>query len=214
MKTLMKTLLQGVAIFAVGFSIHTFNSAHAIDENSDSEDVTQSDDNADQGSSGSEESDTNADQGSSGSEDESTPGTEEQQSAGPTLQVQVQMDMSGEYQQMFNKEQEKFQILLRALNDTKNSTKGSKPVRIDLNGGEATFDDKAGDEPKGVLVALSKVGNTYQHFCSGKGIKDGVITSFPKGINITLKNGNKPYKTSAGVLRNDSYPNCEVEVQN
>ncbi len=200
MKILVKTLLQGVAVIAIGFAAFTLNNVHAQINNDQNESYDSSD----------------IDDGNS--EDENIDGGEEQDPALPTLQVQVQMNMSGEYQTMFNKEQEKFQIFLRALNNTKNSTKGSKPVRLDLNGGDATFEsasvNESIDQPQGVLVALSKVGNTYQYFCSGEGMKDGIITGFPQGINITLTNANKPYKTAAGILRNDSYPNCQVKAIN
>lgn len=250
MKTFIKTLLQGVAVFAIGVSIHTFNSAQAnympSDDNRDvsydsdssgNENEASKNDNNDNGDlagseDGTSQNDTNDDDGDlagnndeasqgvnndsgpSGSEDENSSETEEQQSEDPTLQVRVKMNMSGKYKQMFAKEKGKFQIFLRALSDLNNSKKGSKPVRLDLNGDKAIFDDKAGDQPQGVLVAISKAGTNYQHFCSGKNMKDGVIKSFPKGISITLKDANSPYATKAGVLRNDSYPNCEVEVQN
>jgi hypothetical protein len=206
MKTLAKTLLQGVAVIAIGFATLTLNNVYA-ETNNDYDESYDSSGNDDVNSEG----DNNGENIGDGEE-------QEQEPALPTLQVQVQMNMSGEYKTIFNKEKGKFQVFLRALNDTKNSTKGSKPVKLDLNGGDAAFESASAngsiDQPQGVLVALSKVGNTYQYFCSGKGIKDGVIKGFPQGIKITLTNGNKPYKTAAGTLRNDSYPNCQVEAAN
>ena len=148
MKTLAKTLLQGVAVIAIGFATLTLNNVHAetnndYDESYDSssnDDVNSEDDNNGENTGG---------------------GEEEQEPALPTLQVQVQMNMSGEYKTIFNKEKGKFQVFLRALNDTKNSTKGSKPVKLDLNGGDAAFESASAngsiDQPQGVLVALSKV---------------------------------------------------------
>lgn len=210
MKTLAKTLLQGFAVITVGMAVSTFDNACARQNNYQQQESYDDENNQDDNNGG-------YNQPSENSDNEEGEG-EEQGSSAPTLQVQVNMNMTGEYRSMFNKEKGKFQIFLRALNDTKNSTKGSKPVKLDLNGGDATFEpasvNDSIDEPKGVLVAITKVGNTYQYFCNGKGIKAGVITGFPQGINITLTNGNKPYKTAANKLRNDAYPNCQVEVAN
>lgn len=176
-----KAFLLSIATFTIGFATVPLPSAHAQDDE---------------------------DYGYDQSYDESGEAQEEAPT-GPSLNVSVQMNMSGEYSKMFNKEKEKYQIFLRALNNSKDSNKGSKPVRLDIDGGDAAFQGIE-DEPKGVLVALSKQGTNYQYFCSGKNVKNGVISKFPQSISITLKNGNKPYKTAAGTLRNDSYPNCEV----
>lgn len=133
--------------------------------------------------------------------------------AGPNLNVSVEMNLSGEYGQMLNREKGKYEIFLRALNNLKDSTKGSKPARISLDGGDATFEGMEND-PQGLLVAVSRVGNNYQFFCHGQNVKDGVIKGFPQNITVVLKNGNKPYKKADNTLRNDSYPNCEVVVGN
>lgn len=139
-----------------------------------------------------------------------------QQPSGPITQVNVQFKMSGAYNQLFNPKKDKFQIFLRGLNNPKESTKGTEPVRLDMSGGQAVFDEKAGDQPKGLLVALSKAGENYQSFCTSKNskVKDSVITGFPQQITVTLTDGDKPYSASDGTLRNDSYPNCEIIINN
>ncbi|WP_052045784.1 hypothetical protein [Candidatus Paracaedibacter symbiosus] len=138
-------------------------------------------------------------------------GQDGQGSSNPSLNVQVNRVMKGEFGNMFGKEQEKFEIFLRAMDNSTDSTKGSKPVRLPIDGGQATFDIQDGDQPKALLVGLSKKGNSYQQFCQGPKLKDGVMKGFPPQITITLKNGNPPYKAANGMLRNDAYPVCMVE---
>lgn len=197
-----KAFLLGAASFAIGFSALIPFSAEAKTDRSSQFSQGYNDDYQDYNES---------DSSDQGYNDENQGDDVQNAPAGPSLNVSVEMNLSGEYGQMFNQEKDKYEVFLRALNDPEDSRKGSKPARLSIDGGDVTF-EKIEDEPKGVLVGISRVGNNYQYFCSGKNVKDGVIKGFPQNITVTLKNGNKPYKTVAGTLRNDSYPNCEVKA--
>lgn len=138
-----------------------------------------------------------------------TPSEQEYQQL--SLNVQVNLNMKGEFGELFSKEQGKFQIFLRAMDNPRDSTKGSAAVRLPVTGGQATLDVKAGEEPAALFVAISKVGNSYQHFCQGNNLKDGVMQGFPGQISISLESKELPYKTARGVLHNDDYPVCKVQ---
>lgn len=144
-------------------------------------------------------------------------GDDQEAPSGPSLNVSVEPNLRGEYGQMFKREQDKYEIFLRALDNPNNSTKGSKPARVSIDGGDAKFEGMKGD-PKGVLVAIAKKGNTFQHFCQLGEAKQGVIKGFPEQITVVLHNTSKtPYATKGSntqpkKLLNDVYPECEVKL--
>lgn len=144
-------------------------------------------------------------------EDSQKDGTSDQPALSAEVQVQIEYQLSGGYQQLFNKEKDKYEVFLKAFSDDK--PKGTKPVRISLDKEQAQFNNQLEESPKKLLVALSKKGTTYQHFCTGKDVNEGIINAFPKQILIKLTNANSPYKAADNSLRNDSYPNCEVIIK-
>ena len=131
---------------------------------------------------------------------------QDQQPDGPSLQIQIKNE--------WPIAKGKFEIYVQAFSGKSRS----KAVRIPVDSynkrvrAVANFENISG-EITAVEFAVSKPGNSLQHFCEGKFLKEGKVRGMPDEVLVILSEPHSHYFTADNELRNDAYPICAVGVR-